>query len=449
MRHYKEFKKAEIPQEILDTEIVDWKFHDSIISDHGKYCFRYTIIFQSGKTKRVQRGGFKNKKEALQAKEQILIQLSNHSYIPYSFTVQEYFDYYLYYYMIDEVKCSYGTFTSYKNLVSYLLAVINPKTKMIAVTREMLIDVFLSMPHKSVRNKAYRMIPSAFKVAIRKNIIATNPAISAKEYVKKIKKDEDALVYKKRNRSFTKEELNMILHKCRETDPDFYLFLLFSAATGVRVSEELAIFFSDIDFINKTVTISRQLGRGFNDQGMDPLLVARQCLPLKTKNAYRTIPLPDFLLEELILQKRKCELKKQEDEFYLKDSDFVFTTDHGYPLSRGGGTSKKFKKLLTECGIDASLYHWHDLRHTYATLLRNENQKTLAKVMGHQNYDFTERVYIDTSKDIYGLEEATYMNEYIQQLLENSEEQKCYDLASLQNIIDVFVANKYLSNERC
>lgn len=101
----------------------------------------------------------------------------------------------------------------------------------------------------------------------------------------------------------------MILHKCRETDPDFYLFLLFSAATGVRVSEELAIFFGDIDFINKTVTISRQLGRGFNDQGMDPLLVARQCLPLKTKNAYRTIPLPDFLLEELILQKRKCELK--------------------------------------------------------------------------------------------------------------------------------------------
>lgn len=55
----------------------------------------------------------------------------------------------------------------------------------------------------------------------------------------------------------------------------------------------------------------------------------------------------------------------------------------------------------------------HGLRHTYATLLRNENQKTLAKVMGHQNYDFTERVYIDTSKDIYGLEEATYMNEYI------------------------------------
>lgn len=49
-------------------------------------------------------------------------------------------------------------------------------------------DVFLSMPHKSVRNKAYRMIPSAFKVAIRKNIIATNPAISAKEYVKKSKK---------------------------------------------------------------------------------------------------------------------------------------------------------------------------------------------------------------------------------------------------------------------
>ena len=158
---------------------------------------------------------------------------------------------------------------------------------------------------------------------------------------------------------------------------------------------------------------------------MDPQLVARQFLPLKTKNAYRTIPLPDFLLDELILQEQKCKLKKQNDELYLKDVDFVFTTDHGYPLSRGGTIPKKFKKLLTLCGIDASLYHWHDLRHTYATLLRNENQKALAKIMGHRNYDFTERVYVDTSKDIYAIEEVKFMNQYIQQLLDNNNHLEC------------------------
>ena len=437
---YKQFKRPEIPQEILNTEIVDWKFRDSITSDHGKYCIRYNIIFQNGKTKNVQRGGFRTKKEALQAKEQILIQLNNHTYIPYQFTVQEFFVYCLYYFLIDEIKCSYETFTSYRNIIQKCKKVIDPNTKMIAVTRQMLVDVFLSYTYNSIRQNAYRVISAAFKVALRKNIIAVDPSVSAKEYVKKIKKDEDALMHKKRNRSFTKDELNLILHKCRETDPDLYLLLLFSAATGVRISEARAVCFSDIDYENKTVTISRQLGRGFNDQGMDPQLVARQFLPLKTKNAYRTIPLPDFLLDELILQEQKCKLKKQNDELYLKDVDFVFTTDHGYPLSRGGTIPKKFKKLLTLCGIDASLYHWHDLRHTYATLLRNENQKALAKIMGHRNYDFTERVYVDTSKDIYAIEEVKFMNQYIQQLLDNNNHLECYDISSMQSIIDCFAS---------
>ena len=195
---YKQFKRPEIPQEILNTEIVDWKFRDSITSDHGKYCIRYNIIFQNGKTKNVQRGGFRTKKEALQAKEQILIQLNNHTYIPYQFTVQEFFDYYLYYFLIDEIKCSYETFTSYRNIIQKCKKVIDPNTKMIAVTRQMLVDVFLSYTYNSIRQNAYRVISAAFKVALRKNIIAVDPSVSAKEYVKKIKKDEDALMHKKR-----------------------------------------------------------------------------------------------------------------------------------------------------------------------------------------------------------------------------------------------------------
>lgn len=68
---------------------------------------------------------------------------------------------------------------------------------MIAVTRQMLVDVFLSYTYNSIRQNAYRVISAAFKVALRKNIIAVDPSVSAKEYVKKIKKDEDALMHKK------------------------------------------------------------------------------------------------------------------------------------------------------------------------------------------------------------------------------------------------------------
>ena len=438
--HYKELKKADIPQDILDTQIVNWKFRESVTFDHGKYCIRLTLTFQSGKTKNVQRGGFRSKKEALLAKDQILLQLNNHTYIPFLFTAQEFWDYYLCYYMIDEKHCSYNTFMSYKNVISYIYSVINPKTRMIDITREMLINVFLSYPSPWLRKQAYGVICGSFKVALQKNIIASNPSNSARDYVKKIKNEEDKLAQKKRNRSFSPKELNSILSKCKECDPDFYLFLLFSVSTGVRISEERALCFSDIDYINKTCTISRQLGRDFSNEGIENQLVTRQFIPLKTKNANRTIPLPDFLLDELILAKRRQEIEKQNDELYLKDADFIFTSCHGYPLSRGTEISIRFKRILSECGIDSSIYHWHDLRHTYATLLRHENPKALAIIMGHGSHDFTEKVYIDTSKDIRGVEEMKYMNQYIQQLID--ETPLYYDLSSIQTVIDQLISRK-------
>ena len=431
---YKEFKKVEIPQSILDTTIIDWDFRDSITYDRGKYCVRFTLFFQSGKEKLFQQGGFKTRKQAIKAKEQLIVQLNNHTYIPYKFTVQEFWDYYLYYYMVDDMHCSYNTFVNYKNLTSYFYSVISPNTLMIDVTREMLIKVFLSYPSPWLRRSAYGMICSAFRVAVNKNIIASDPSVSAKAYVKKTKSEEDALSRKKRNRSFSLEELNTILSRCQEIDPDFYLFLLFSAATGTRISEARAICFSDIDFINKKVTISHQLGRDFSKDGTVSPFSSQQFVPLKTRNAYRTIPLPDFLLDELILAKRKKEIEKKNDEFYLKEPDFVFTTYHGYPLTRSGDNSKRFKKILTECGMDASFYHWHDLRHTYATLLRHENPKAVSKILGHCNSEFTEKVYVDTSKDVHGLEEMKYMDQYIQQLF--AKESEYFDLMPVQDIMN-------------
>lgn len=114
---YKEIIKPEINPLILNTSVVDWNFRPSITTDHGKYCIRYEITFADGSKKKKQLGGFSFLKEANKVKEELILQLNTGTYVPYHFTVKEFYDYWLYYYMIDEKKIAYSTFLNYRNII--------------------------------------------------------------------------------------------------------------------------------------------------------------------------------------------------------------------------------------------------------------------------------------------------------------------------------------------
>ena len=47
--------------------------------------------------------------------------------------------------------------------------------------------------------------------------------------------------------------------------------------------------------------------------------------------------------------------------------------------------------------------HWHDLRHVYATVLKNNsvNMKAISEYLGHYSPDFTDEVYIHQEEVIY------------------------------------------------
>ena len=53
-----------------------------------------------------------------------------------------------------------------------------------------------------------------------------------------------------------------------------------------------------------------------------------------------------------------------------------------------------FKKLMKKCNIDCTKHVWHDLRHTYATLLdqNNMNMKVVSEILGHYSEEFTNEV---------------------------------------------------------
>lgn len=80
------------------------------------------------------------------------------------------------------------------------------------------------------------------------------------------------------------------LYICKEYFPELYMPLLLSLILGTRISETIALKYSDIDFRNKTLLLTRQLGYYIDAE--DGEKKVREIDP-KTANGYRLIPIPD------------------------------------------------------------------------------------------------------------------------------------------------------------
>ena len=76
----------------------------------------------------------------------------------------------------------------------------------------------------------------------------------------------------------------MVLIRCKEDFPDIYLPVLLSLMLGTRVSETLVLKYQDIDFISKTVYISKQIGYQWDKKTLTP-----QKSEIETKTKMETV----------------------------------------------------------------------------------------------------------------------------------------------------------------
>ena len=65
--HVKPIIKPPVSETFFYGKIISWKFSDSVtyVKARKKYCFRFEIVFESGKVCPMQRGGFVSKTEAI------------------------------------------------------------------------------------------------------------------------------------------------------------------------------------------------------------------------------------------------------------------------------------------------------------------------------------------------------------------------------------------------
>ena len=162
-------------------------------------------------------------------------------------------------------------------------------------------------------------------------------------------------------------------------DPIYYYIFEILYWTGIREGELLALTLSDIDFEKNTIRISKTYHRiGDRDIVTSP----------KTKQSNRTVPIPNFLAEEI---------KEYAETIYALDpKERLFCV----PKSSLG---RKLDKYTKKAGVQR--IRVHDLRHSHVSLLINQGYTALAiaKRVGHKAIDITYRyahLFPDTQEKI-------------------------------------------------
>ena len=373
--------------------IVSHEFHGNISKDKGGYRFRFTLYFKSGDKYKTQRSGFPTMQEALSAKEHVIAELVTNHFVAFDYTVSELFDYWLYYYQIEKKGIRYNTFLSHRNtLYNHLLPSFGAATKVKNITSDDIVKAIRKIKRPSMKENGLSVAKLFFDFAVKNNYISTNPCIAAVQALK-----GEMPKRNKRDVICSVEKVRALLYYCKHDFPDMYMPLLLSLTLGTRISETIGIKYEDINFSAHEVYIRRQLGRSMNEDETAFLISS----PMETKTAHgvRRIPIPDWVIDEIIVCRAKYEFYKKNIEDFF-DLDYICCHCDGSPFHRRS-FARDFKKLTARLNIiDIT---WHDLRHIYATLLRDSavNMKAISEYLGHYSPDFTNEVYIHQDEVIY------------------------------------------------
>lgn len=92
--------------------------------------------------------------------------------------------------------------------------------------------------------------------------------------------------------------------------------------------------YSDIDYINRTISIERQLGRAVNTKKEDfaPKTFTKQEIKLKTSSSRRELPIPDYVFEAIMEERKLYEKRLSCRKKEFQDLDYICCSSYGRPL---------------------------------------------------------------------------------------------------------------------
>ncbi len=335
----------------------------------------------NGKRKQKEKGGFKSKKEA---KEKLLRALNEFespggSFKDEKISLADFLDFWILNYV--NINLKYRTQKKYKSdienqfkpaLGHYYLKNLNHE-----ILQVFFIDKSESLSKNSIHS-LYSTLSSAMNMAIKWGYIKHNPL----KFVTLPKQENKVNI-----KALDKKELNLITDLFKNTI--YYLPLIIGLHTGLRAGEIVALQWSDINFKNKTITVTKTM------QYENSKWVLKEP---KTKSSKRNIMINSTLLSEL--KKYKLEDKEKSLKFgsLYERNDYVNKKRDGSPITLN---TLKYISVVVRKKLNMD-FKFHSLRHAHATLLLESgvHPKIVQERLGHSKISTTLDIYSHISTNM-------------------------------------------------
>lgn len=371
-----------------------------------------------GKRKKIEKGGFRTKKEAETALAKALTQYDNAGTLqePSTMSVSDFLDEWYQLYCVPNLSAN--TLRNYKEKIEnhlkprfghYRLRAVKP-----AIIQEYINEIKLNgFAHSQVKN-IFILLSQAFNYAVEPlQYISQNPC----QFVKVGK-----MITPPRERIIlTDTQFETILNRF-PVGNRFHIPLLIGWHCGLRIGECFGLTWGDIDFENHTINIHKQMTtRKIND-------VNCWVLQQPKNNSCRIIPFGETLYQALKTeQKRQKTNELQYGEYYTIQVLRSFTDHHGIIQEQVLETQKLISSDLPrfyavcvdENGTQTTpmsfkycsriIHHelnmafdYHSLRHTHATKLvkAGANIKAVQQRLGHKDITTTMNTYVHHTKNM-------------------------------------------------
>lgn len=224
--------------------------------------------------------------------------------------------------------------------------------------------------------KVHKLLRQFFSYTEKEGYVIKNPCINVA--LPKSKKEINNIINERKNKFqyFNEDEIKQLSELFKNTR--YENIIKFALGTGMRKGEILGLQWQDIDFENKEIHIVHNLSyvANIDDNGVRTYTTVLQTP--KSENSIRIVPMSTKIYELL--------------NSLDKTSSYVFN-------SRGSHfdikwTEKFWNKTLKGTNLEGKRFH--DLRHTFATmlLLHGANLVQIKELLGHSSVKITE-MYLD------------------------------------------------------
>jgi integrase len=225
---------------------------------------------------------------------------------------------------------------------------------------------------RSVRH-LHTILHGALKQAVRRGLVPRNVT----EFVDPPRAQRHEI------RTLTVEEARAFLSAA--ADDGLEALYVLALTTGMRQGNLLALRWRDVDLAAGTVRVRGTLQRGFDNE--------LEILDPKTKSSVRQVQLSQVGVDALTRHVGRQRAQRDAAGISWDDRGLVFTNEIGRPINASNLWGRSFRPLLQRAGIEG--LRFHDLRHTAATLLLEQNvhPKVVSEMLGHADIAITLDLY--------------------------------------------------------